>query len=109
MRTITLAEWKAEGTEKFGENMMEWKFECPACGNVQSPEDFMKFKDRGATPSDAYFNCIGRFAGYKKVPGKKTQPCDYTMGGLIQLAKTIVIGEEGEENRVFEFASSTDK
>lgn len=105
MRKISLAEWEAEGTEKFGKDMMKWKFECPACGNVQSPEDFRKFKDRGATPSDAYFNCIGRFVGGGDAFVTKTQPCNYTMGGLIRLAKTIVIDKEGIEHYVFEFAS----
>jgi len=109
MRTITLAEWQLEGTEKFGKDMMKWMFECPVCGNVQCPEDFRKFKNYGAKPSDAYFNCIGRFAGCNNVPGKKTQPCDYSLGGLIQLVKTTVIDEKNQEHCVFEFASSNDK
>ncbi len=30
-RKITHAEWKREGTEKFGQDIMEWRFVCPPC------------------------------------------------------------------------------
>ena len=60
VKHITKKEWESEGEALFGDNMMDWKFVCPNCGNIQSPEDFKKFKYKGAKPSDAYFRCIGR-------------------------------------------------
>jgi len=106
MRTISVDEWKAEATAKFGEDEMKWLFKCPSCGNVQCPDDFRMFKDRGSEPSDAYFICIGRFTGGGDAFCDKTQPCNYTLGGLITLAETTVIGEQGERHPVFEFAST---
>ena len=63
------------------------------------------------SPEIAWFSCIGRWLDipdekvgtiFDKDKGK--QPCNYTLGGLIRLAKTIVIDPEGNEHRVFEFA-----
>jgi predicted RNA-binding Zn-ribbon protein involved in translation (DUF1610 family) len=33
-RQITKVEWEEEGTKKFGDDMMKWKFVCPACSHV---------------------------------------------------------------------------
>ena len=98
------AEWEAEGEALFGEDKMQWKFVCPNCGHVQCPEDFRKYQDKGANPSDAYFNCIGRFMA--DAPGtidNRKSPCDYTQGGLFILSRIVVIGEDGTKHKVFDF------
>ena len=105
IRKISEAEWSSDGERRFGKDRMKWKFICPNCGNIQSPEDFKKYKDKGAKPDTAYFNCIGRFMD--KCEGtmlNNKSPCNYTLGGLINFVKTIVISEDGKETHVFEFA-----
>lgn len=102
-KVYTKDEWLSKGRKLFGEDMLKWKFICPSCRNVQTPEDFKKFKEQGATPSDAYFNCIGRFIDISKDAFSGNKPCNYTMGGLISLADTVVIDEKGKEHLVFEF------
>jgi len=101
---MTKEEWLEKGRELFGDNMFDWKFKCPNCGNVQRAEDFRPYKDQGATPEDAYFNCIGR---YLPMPvgtlGDGKSPCDYTSGGLLCISPVTV--EDGEKTlHVFEFA-----
>lgn len=46
----TLEEWRNEATERFGEKTSDWKFICPRCNNVQSPQDFI---DSGVAHSEA--------------------------------------------------------
>lgn len=102
--TKTKAEWEAEGKELFGEDMLQWEFVCPSCKNVQKPEDFRKYKDRGATPNTAMFNCIGRYDGHgdnDMCAGK--QPCNYTSGGLLMINPVCVIDEEGKKHYIFDF------
>lgn len=73
-----------------------WKFVCPVCEHVQSCNDFEEIgKDR----SHAMFNCIGRF--------KKSVGCDYTMGGLFTLNKTVIV-KDFLAHKVFEMAESGD-
>jgi hypothetical protein len=58
-RTWTLAEWRTEATRLFGQLPLQWKFQCPICGNVQTGAEF---KARGAEPERAYRECIGRLS-----------------------------------------------
>lgn len=99
----TLDAWKTKGSELFGENIFEWKFKCPVCGNIQTPEDFRSFENSGATPESALTECIGRYLPNKQKafgPGKKMKgPCDYAAYGLFQLGPTFVDGKS-----IFAFA-----
>ena len=100
----TQEEWEEEGEKLFGPDRMKWKFVCPACGNVQTVEDFRKYKDQGATPNTAYLKCIGRYDGHMDVDmGSKKPPCNYTSGGLLNINPVCVVTPEGEEIHVFEF------
>ena len=97
-------EWLEKGRKLFGDNMFEWKFRCPNCGNVQSAEDFRPYQDKGATPEDAYFNCIGRFLDMPVGTfGEGKSPCDYTSGGLLCISP-VEVSMEGKLFHVFEFA-----
>jgi hypothetical protein len=81
LKKIPLDDWRAEAARQFGPNPLEWKFVCPSCGH------------------------IGRFDGHLHVPMfSKGGPCNYTLGGLLVLAETVVIAEDGRELPVFEFA-----
>lgn len=103
-RTVTLEEWHREGVELFGEDQTKWRFVCPACGHVQSPEDFEPYKVRGANVHSAYMNCIGRYLpgrseAFEEGPG----PCNYTGGGLFDLRPVIVDIGTARPGRAFEF------
>ena len=104
---ITLAEWLAEGERRFGKSPFEWKFVCPSCGHIQAVGDFRQFKERGANPDCAAQLCIGRFTGADGAfDPAKYKPCNYTVNGLLCLAKTVVVLENGVEQAVFEFAEA---
>jgi hypothetical protein len=109
---LTLAEWKEKGTALFGSNMLKWRFRCPACGHVQTPEDFRQHKDRGADPNTAYQECIGRYlpkdqrGGWSKDHSnpKVKYPCDYAGYGFFKLSPVTVVADDGKEILVFGFA-----
>jgi hypothetical protein len=93
VRTITVEEWEAEGAQLFGENIKEWKFKCPVCGHVATPNDWRAAR----APFGAIaFSCLGRW--------KKGVGCDYAGGGLFRLNPVMVKYPEGEVG-CFEFAN----
>lgn len=102
---ISIEEWRKQGAKLFGEDMLHWYFKCPACGHIQCPEDFRKYKDKGAEPDSANHKCVGRYDGHGDVPmwsGKS--PCNYTAYGLLNICPVLVIKEDGTEIRSFGFA-----
>jgi len=105
-RTLTHAEWMAEGTRRFGPDYDKWRFVCPVCGFVASVQDW---KDVGH-PDAVAFSCIGRWRkdgidaltdGLHKGMGR---PCNYAGGGLFKLNPVTVVFDDGIEHRAFEFA-----
>lgn len=112
VRKINKLDWLKEGKERFGEDPKAWKFVCPNCGNIQTIQDFIDLRDHDIEVQDAqvaYYSCIGRYD--TRIPrakigtlGDPKEYCNYTLGGLITLNKTVVIDGKGKENRVFEFA-----
>ena len=101
----TLNEWLADGEKLFGENKLDWKFVCPACGHVASIGDF---KEHSSNPNDAYQVCIGRVNG----KGTRNQKdlgdgCNWAAYGLFGVLGKgrVVITEEGKEIEVFDFAN----
>ena len=111
MKTMTYDEWKAEGTRLFGDDMMKWRFRCPACGHVAAVEDFRQFKDQGAQPDKATQECIGRYLTKDKRGGwskdhcntEIKQPCDYAGYGLIGLSPIRVVRDGGKSTDCFAF------
>jgi len=105
-RTTTLEAWLAEGHELFGDDIMTWRFVCPACRHIQSPADLLPHlpedpqrdtKRRAAELS--YGICIGRLKGAKRQAfGGSCEaqgPCDYTSGGLFNINPVLVQTDEG--------------
>lgn len=106
MKTMTLEEWRAEGTRRFGADPKSWRFKCPACGHEQGIQDF---RDAGVEPNGrVYFSCIGRWTGGVDAFSEEAEqagPCDYTCGGLIPLGPiNVITDEEGTKVNVFGFA-----
>lgn len=84
----TVAEWRTEGINRFGEHFEDWKFKCPRCGRVNTG---IEFKEVGAEPDAMYCECIGRY--------DKTKGCDWAAYGLFDICTTEVAGDP-----VFDFA-----
>ena len=110
-KKMTKEEWEKRGVELFGEDRFKWRFVCPGCGQVQSLEDFRKYKDRGATPDSATCECLGRYEGGNaswlagKVPASKR--CDYAGYGLLRISPVTVVEDDGEERMSFAFDGDT--
>ncbi len=95
-KVFTVEEWREEGVKLFGDNISDWKFKCPKCGNVASVMEYLK---EGAGTNDSYQNCIGRF--------KKGKGCDWAAYGLFDICK-VHIKQEGNLIPVFEFAGENE-
>lgn len=93
----TLDEWRTEAKERFGDKTTNWKFICPSCGNVQSPQTFVGV---GCTPEEAvnrvYQECTGRHGG---------NGCKWAAFGFLgTLGKGRIVIAAGSEVEVFDFA-----
>ena len=103
----TFEKWQAEGNRRFGDDIANWRFICPACGRVNRGQEF---KEAGASPDDMYKTCIGRHNG-KGVDGMnkhKTPPehgCNWAAFGLFgTLGKGDTVIKDGNNIDVFAFA-----
>ncbi|MGE7305730.1 VVA0879 family protein [Priestia megaterium] len=101
----TLEAWREEGKRLFGKQGRDWKFVCPRCENVQSPQDFVDKTDMGKEEalSAAYQMCIGRHF--------KEHDCNWSAYGLFgTMGKgRTIITPEGEKVSVFDFYQPTAK
>jgi len=99
-RQVLLADYRAEGTKRFGEDRKKWLYVCPICKTVQGYGDFKRLPEEMSDDKIASylaFSCIGRFTEGKK-------GCDWTLGGLFQIHTLEVIDDEGRKHPRFEFA-----
>lgn len=103
MKKQTLSQWLEEGKKLFGEDYTKWKFKCPACGHVQSVQDFIDIAIDG---NNAYSECIGRYTGKGSPVKGDTSGCNWAAYGLFGTLGNgrTVINENGKEIEVFEFA-----
>jgi len=107
-KEYTQTEWTKIGKELYGEDFLTWKFKCPMCGNIQTPADFKKYKDDGATPDSARCECIGRYMSKDECSkafgdGTIKSPCDYAAYGLIRIGHKITF-DNGSDTYSFPFA-----
>lgn len=102
-RTLTLAEWEAEGERRFGKDKREWAFVCPVCGHVATALDW---KAVGAPEGSVAFSCVGRWMDKPRdaFAKKGEGPCNYAGGGLFRLNPVIVTDPGGKEHALFDFA-----
>lgn len=101
LRTLTEAEWRAEGRALFGADTSAWRFVCPACGHVASVRDW---QTAGAPDGAIAFSCVGRYTGARRdIFDKGPGPCNYAGGGLFLLNPIVVVHSRGE-SRYFDFA-----
>jgi len=91
---ISHEEWHKQLIARFGENYLDWKFQCPACGNIQSLRDFLEYKIVSAEDK-VYYKCIGRYV--------KGIGCNWTLGGLLKI-NTLTVIKDGIPTPVFEMA-----
>ena len=92
VKEINLDQWVKEAQKNFGEDTLQWEFICPSCGHVQKGEDFLPLC---VDTQNAFNNCIGRF-------NDKKVGCNWSLGGLFQIHKTVVI-KNAKPIPVFEF------
>lgn len=106
MRELTFEEWSKEGREKFGDDMMNWKFVCPSCGHVAKAADWYS---AGARSGAVAFSCVGRYIDGSKEAFRNDGPgpCNYAGGGLFKLNPVRVRytndGGEPQSIDMFEF------
>lgn len=98
MKEMTYEEWTNEAKSLFGDDVMKWRFVCPACGHVASVQDYF---DAGAPSGAIAFSCIGRYSENPRDAFDKSKPgpCNYTNGDLIRLGPVLVDGQH-----TFDFA-----
>lgn len=93
------AELKAQGVPR-----VHVAFRCPMCETPQSMDCLI----RAGAPQDKVenyigFSCVGRWTGAgsprKKPDGK---PCNWTLGGLFQCHKCVVVDEQQKDHPHFE-------
>lgn len=106
--TMTRDEWMQEGRRRFGDDVMNWRFVCPACGHVAAAKDW---KDAGAPEGAVAFSCVGRYAGCQREAfgkgAKEKGPCNYAGGGLFAI-NPVEVNDAGVVTRVFAFDNDTE-
>ena len=96
MITYTMEEWMEEGKRRFGGNIKKWKFVCPKCKTVQTPQNLIDLGIKVET-LDCYigFCCIGCF--------DKKMKCDCTLNNSFHTNEAMIIMEDGRHRPVFQF------
>ncbi len=104
---LTIAEFHAKLKGQGVSSINHVAFICPACRTVQSIACHLK---AGATQEHAErcigFSCVGRRtdAGQprKKPDGK---PCNWTLGGFLQIHSLTVVDDDGKKHPRFDIAT----
>jgi hypothetical protein len=106
-RKLTQAELLAEARERFGEDPLDWAFQCPGCGDVATGRDFRQvLADHSRTEHDGRATlasdllgqeCIGRTLGVLEGPptkspsGPAARGCDWAAYGFFHGPWEIVM------------------
>lgn len=104
IRAIRLSDWFTLGEEKFGGDQDDWVFKCPSCGHIQSVNSIKKIqrsRSLEVSESSKIWMWITQSCAGRKIPGVG---CDWTLRGLFQIHKMVVVTERGGVDPVFEFA-----
>ena len=125
MRKVTVDELHAEMKAQGVSSREHIAFRCVVCGTVQSLASFARHTELKGEEVERYlgFSCIGRFtnAGPWVPPPRskraarqareyerrrQTPGCDWTLGGLFQVHRMVVVTPDGKEHPSFELANS---
>ncbi|HBZ67561.1 MAG TPA: hypothetical protein DEO70_12055 [Bacteroidales bacterium] len=88
-------DWISALKARFGDDPKLWAFKCPACGNIQTIQDFLDHNIE--TPEKkVYFNCIGRYIN--------GIGCNWSLGGLLKIHTCTVI-KDAQPFPVFKMAT----
>lgn len=100
-RTLTQDELLTELRTRFGEDPMDWAFQCPTCEDIATGRDFSQvLKDQPRTRPDGTTvtasdllgqECIGRLLGALATPPTHTRGCSRVAYGFIPAPWTVVI------------------
>lgn len=107
METIKLDEFrrrlKAQGTS----DRKHAAFKCPMCKTVQSITSFTRAgTDEETAERYVGFSCVGRVMGAESPREQPDgRPCNWTLGGFLQLHELEVIDNEGKSHPYFEVAT----
>lgn len=106
--TISIDEFRTRLKAQGVSDRTYFAFKCPMCATVQSLQSFFcAGADAEAAEKFIGFSCIGRVTGAPS-PRKEPdgQPCNWTLGGLLQLPALEVIDEDGNAHPHFVVASA---
>lgn len=123
-RKLTQAELLAEARQRFGDNPLDWAFQCPSCGDVATGNDFSEAlakhprTERGqqVMTSDVIGQeCIGRTLGALKGEAttdsgrsKAERGCDWAAYGFLCGPWEIVL-PDGRSVWSFPLADSSER
>src|SRR5688572_853507 len=90
---ISQEDWLKEAERRYGARLRKIRVTCPACGHVQSGEDFVQVMSPEQAASRLAFSCIGRWLPESRnaFSGQGAGPCNYTNGGLFVLGPVFVV------------------
>lgn len=108
MQTMTLEEFHTALRAQGCSSVKHAAFKCPMCGTVQSATSLINAgagKDFDDVERFLGFSCVGRWTGAGEPRNKPDgKPCNWTLGGFLQLHKLVVITPDGERHPRFEIA-----
>lgn len=86
--TISEMKWTEfieEGKRRFGPNKDDWRFQCVACGHVQSIADYIKRHpeaERREVGGWIFYSCEGRH--------DRQVGCNWSLGGLLHIQERML-------------------
>ena len=103
---LTLEEWQAQGVQLFGRDVNKWRFVCPACGHIQTRQDWLNLGMRPQQVDERVgFTCIGRwldpFNMAKDFEPSGGSGCNYVGDREPNISPFTVIISPGEERPTF--------
>ena len=109
MTTMTLDQFQAALLAQGVKSRDDLALVCPCCGTVQSARDLIKAgagADFDAVEKYLGFSCVGRFTGAESPRKEKDgKPCNWMLGGFLQLHKLEVVTPDGTRHPRFMPAS----
>jgi len=110
MKTMTLDEFQQACKSQGVPGREHIALICPMCGTIQSAHDLIS-AGAGASFEEVEkylgFSCVGRFTGAPAPRQRKDgHACNWTLGGLFQTHKLMVVTPDGRHHPRFEPATT---